>query len=79
MEDYFGYDVIYCMNVTDVNDKVISVNPSLLFLQPVVSFKIIERAREQYLYRQFTEDRSLNAEKCLEDCRIALEVRRLVT
>ena len=23
MQDYFGYDIVYCMNVTDVDDKVL--------------------------------------------------------
>ena len=22
LQDYFGYDVVYCMNITDIDDKV---------------------------------------------------------
>ena len=22
MSDYFGYDILYCMNITDIDDKV---------------------------------------------------------
>ena len=24
MQDYFNYDIFYCMNITDIDDKVIS-------------------------------------------------------
>ncbi|CAG9791900.1 unnamed protein product [Diatraea saccharalis] len=43
MSNYFGYDILYVMNITDIDDK------------------IIKRARQNYLYENYTkEPRSLN-------------------
>ncbi|CAF0971316.1 unnamed protein product [Rotaria sordida] len=55
MADYFGYDVLYCMNVTDIDDK------------------IIKRARERYLIKNYMDDSSIAIEKVLEDCQLALK------
>ena len=71
MQDYFGYDVLFCMNVTDIDDKVrlFSRLPCLIFAS-----QIIKRARERYLVQRYIDDSSIPLEKVLEDCQSALQV-----
>uniref|UniRef100_A0A8D2JI05 Cysteine--tRNA ligase, cytoplasmic n=1 Tax=Varanus komodoensis TaxID=61221 RepID=A0A8D2JI05_VARKO len=52
LKDYFKYDVFYCMNITDIDDK------------------IIKRARQNYLFEQYTEKKP-SATQLLEDVRTA--------
>uniref|UniRef100_A0A8C9UV87 Cysteine--tRNA ligase, cytoplasmic n=1 Tax=Spermophilus dauricus TaxID=99837 RepID=A0A8C9UV87_SPEDA len=54
LKDYFQYDVFYCMNITDIDDK------------------IIRRARQNYLFAQYREQRP-PATQLLEDVRAALK------
>jgi cysteinyl-tRNA synthetase len=45
MEDYFGYDVLYVMNVTDIDDKIIlRARQKFLFQQYVASKKVLDEA-----------------------------------
>lgn len=39
MSNYFGYDILYVMNITDIDDK------------------IIKRARQQYLFEKYNEEK----------------------
>lgn len=55
ISDYFGYNILYCMNITDIDDK------------------IIKRAREQFLFKKYTDDNSINSEKVSVDCQLALQ------
>ena len=57
MTDYFGYDVTYVMNVTDVDDK------------------IIRRARQQHLLREYAES-TTELRQMVDDCSEALKVGR---
>ena len=52
MADYFGYDVQFVMNITDIDDKVMSPDqfPSNSGLKDL---KIIERARQNHLFETF--------------------------
>ncbi|XP_039923313.1 cysteine--tRNA ligase, cytoplasmic isoform X1 [Hirundo rustica] len=52
LRDYFKYDVFYCMNITDIDDK------------------IIKRARQNYLFEQYRENKS-TPDQLLEDVRTA--------
>ncbi|KAL7992127.1 hypothetical protein Chor_016383 [Crotalus horridus] len=52
LKDYFKYDVFYCLNVTDIDDK------------------IIKRARQNYLFEQYMEQRP-SATQLLEDVKLA--------
>uniref|UniRef100_A0A8C5LH35 Cysteine--tRNA ligase, cytoplasmic n=1 Tax=Jaculus jaculus TaxID=51337 RepID=A0A8C5LH35_JACJA len=54
LKDYFQYDVFYCMNITDIDDK------------------IIRRARQNYLFEQYCEQKPVAAQ-LLEDVHAALE------
>uniref|UniRef100_A0A8C3YPA6 Cysteine--tRNA ligase, cytoplasmic n=1 Tax=Catagonus wagneri TaxID=51154 RepID=A0A8C3YPA6_9CETA len=54
LRDYFRFDVFYCMNITDVDDK------------------IIKRARQNYLFKQYREKQP-PAAQLLEDVRAALQ------
>ncbi|NXC17844.1 SYCC protein, partial [Corythaeola cristata] len=54
LRDYFKYDVFYCMNITDIDDK------------------IIKRARQNYLFEQYRENKSAPAQ-LLEDVKAASE------
>lgn len=29
MTDYFGYNILYCMNITDIDDKVDNISDSI--------------------------------------------------
>uniref|UniRef100_A0A8V5FHU5 Cysteine--tRNA ligase, cytoplasmic n=1 Tax=Melopsittacus undulatus TaxID=13146 RepID=A0A8V5FHU5_MELUD len=53
--DYFKYDVFYCMNITDIDDK------------------IIKRARQNYLFDQYRENKSA-PDQLLEDVKTASEL-----
>uniref|UniRef100_A0A2R8N507 Cysteine--tRNA ligase, cytoplasmic n=1 Tax=Callithrix jacchus TaxID=9483 RepID=A0A2R8N507_CALJA len=53
LRDYFRFDVFYCMNITDIDDK------------------IIKRARQNHLFRQYREKRP-EAAQLLEDVQAAL-------
>ncbi|CAF1525275.1 unnamed protein product, partial [Didymodactylos carnosus] len=55
LQDYFGYNVLYCMNITDIDDK------------------IIKRARERYLFKQYIENSETTLEKIIDDCHMALK------
>lgn len=48
LRDYFQYDVFYCMNITDIDDK------------------IIRRARQNYLFEQYREQKP-SAAQLLKD------------
>jgi len=37
--------------------------------------KIIKRAREQFLFKKYTDDNSISSEKVSVDCQLALQVR----
>jgi cysteinyl-tRNA synthetase len=57
MTDYFGYDVHFVMNVTDIDDKVCALQAS----QPYRSYahpctQIIKRARQNHLLDKFREE-----------------------
>uniref|UniRef100_A0A8C5SZS3 Cysteine--tRNA ligase, cytoplasmic n=1 Tax=Laticauda laticaudata TaxID=8630 RepID=A0A8C5SZS3_LATLA len=52
LKDYFKYDVFYCMNITDIDDK------------------IIKRARQNYLFEQYMEQRP-SATQLLENVKLA--------
>uniref|UniRef100_A0A8C4KBE7 Cysteine--tRNA ligase, cytoplasmic n=1 Tax=Dromaius novaehollandiae TaxID=8790 RepID=A0A8C4KBE7_DRONO len=53
--DYFKFDVFYCMNITDIDDK------------------IIKRARQNYLFEQYRENKATPAQ-LLEDVKTASEI-----
>ena len=54
MTDYFGYDVHFVMNVTDIDDKV---RTKFKFRIPALTIqKIIERARQNHLLETFRSD-----------------------
>ncbi|NXX83412.1 SYCC protein, partial [Urocolius indicus] len=55
LRDYFKYDVFYCMNITDIDDK------------------IIKRARQNYLFEQYTENKT-SPDQLLEDVKTASEL-----
>ena len=49
MQDYFGYDVFFVMNITDIDDKIIKryqKQPPNLLLHNT-------RARQNHLYQQY--------------------------
>lgn len=54
MEDYFGYDVLFVMNITDVDDKIIlSARQQYIFTQfvqsnPVVTQELLDKSREAW-------------------------------
>jgi cysteinyl-tRNA synthetase len=52
MTDYFGYDVHFVMNVTDIDDKV-SHRPPYNTNDDLHILKIIVRARQNHLFSQF--------------------------
>ncbi|XP_055470665.1 cysteine--tRNA ligase, cytoplasmic isoform X2 [Psammomys obesus] len=54
LRDYFQYDVFYCMNITDIDDK------------------IIRRARQNYLFEQYREQKPAAAQ-LLKDVHAALK------
>ncbi|ERE81063.1 cysteinyl-tRNA synthetase, cytoplasmic [Cricetulus griseus] len=54
LRDYFQYDVFYCMNITDIDDK------------------IIRRARQNYLFEQYREQKP-SAAQLLKDVHAALK------
>ncbi|XP_014651248.1 PREDICTED: cysteine--tRNA ligase, cytoplasmic isoform X1 [Ceratotherium simum simum] len=54
LRDYFKFDVFYCMNITDIDDK------------------IIKRARQNYLFEQYREQKP-RAAQLLEDVHTALK------
>uniref|UniRef100_A0A8B9BF59 cysteine--tRNA ligase n=1 Tax=Anser brachyrhynchus TaxID=132585 RepID=A0A8B9BF59_9AVES len=55
LRDYFKFDVFYCMNITDIDDK------------------IIKRARQNYLFEQYRENKITPAQ-LLEDVKTASEL-----
>uniref|UniRef100_A0A8B9VCG9 Cysteine--tRNA ligase, cytoplasmic n=2 Tax=Anas TaxID=8835 RepID=A0A8B9VCG9_9AVES len=55
LRDYFKFDVFYCMNITDIDDK------------------IIKRARQNYLFEQYRENKITSAQ-LLEDVKTASEL-----
>lgn len=52
MTDYFGYDVLFVMNITDIDDKV---RPLCATSKPffLTIYQIIERARQNHLLETF--------------------------
>uniref|UniRef100_A0A8C5T1P6 Cysteine--tRNA ligase, cytoplasmic n=1 Tax=Laticauda laticaudata TaxID=8630 RepID=A0A8C5T1P6_LATLA len=56
LKDYFKYDVFYCMNITDIDDK------------------IIKRARQNYLFEQYMEQRP-SATQLLENVKLLFSAK----
>uniref|UniRef100_A0A8B9VDH6 Cysteine--tRNA ligase, cytoplasmic n=2 Tax=Anas TaxID=8835 RepID=A0A8B9VDH6_9AVES len=56
LRDYFKFDVFYCMNITDIDDK------------------IIKRARQNYLFEQYRENKITSAQ-LLEDVKTLFSVK----
>ena len=52
MTDYFGYDVHFVMNVTDIDDKVNDRYQRVLVKRLIIN-QIIERARQDHLFDTF--------------------------
>ena len=53
LEDYFGYNILFVMNITDIDDKVIFIMQSMLIkiyyrlsLEPVISTYLTNSSRK---------------------------------
>ena len=55
LTEYFGYDVQYVMNITDIDDK------------------IIRKARQEYLFTEYTTSSSKSVEEILTDAKSVLK------
>src|SRR6188768_4076630 len=67
MTDYFGYDVHFVMNVTDIDDKV---RTKFKFRIPALTIqKIIERARQNHLLETFRSDSTSLTSSLLDNAR----------
>ena len=57
LTDYFGYDVHFVMNVTDIDDKV-SHRDKRVLVRSLIINQIIERARQDHLFDTFRSQTS---------------------
>lgn len=56
MSDYFGYDIHFVMNITDIDDKA---SPHSLLLSPylpLTGLQIITRARQNHVFETFRSE-----------------------
>lgn len=77
LSDYFGYDILYVMNITDIDDKIIKrARQNYLFEKYVAENHLLERHLEdanEVLNKKF-DDYCLNIrivgiEKTIKDCK----------
>ncbi|CAF3406393.1 unnamed protein product [Rotaria sp. Silwood2] len=73
LSDYFGYEVEYCMNITDIDDKVNFLIVKFLYLI-LILLKIIEQAREHLIEDDMYID-WITFEKIVEHCQLTLKVK----
>jgi cysteinyl-tRNA synthetase len=75
MTDYFGYNVHFVMNITDIDDKAcvlpqIVSSPSVNL--PTLTFpKIIENSRQNYLFNKFSRENSDLSDQLIAQVRTA--------
>jgi cysteinyl-tRNA synthetase len=76
MSDYFGYDVHFVMNITDIDDKARAlgriVAQSLTFV--LISVQIIQRARQQHLVQEFRKKTTFLTQRLVDDVHSAWAV-----
>ncbi|KAI9669001.1 MAG: hypothetical protein M1817_005158 [Caeruleum heppii] len=76
MRDYFGYNVKFVMNITDVDDKVDNQAPSTpkrmgVAAMELTDYQIILRARQQHLLKLYIRDHPRINDEVLELCAAA--------
>lgn len=72
MQDYFGYDVHFVMNITDLDDKVLFETRHLdisLLEHVLTCVQIILRARQTYLVNQFRSETKTLSPELLDEVR----------
>jgi cysteinyl-tRNA synthetase len=68
LSDYFGYDIHFVMNITDIDDKVdIPLNFFLPWSQHIM--QIILRARQTYLFNKFRSEVTFLTQVLLNEVR----------
>jgi len=70
MSDYFGYDVHFVMNITDIDDKVdIPISSDIISLEIDLDIQIILRARQTYLVNKFRSEATFLTQELLDQVR----------
>lgn len=70
MSDYFGYDVHFVMNITDIDDKVhIPFSSDIISLETDLDTQIILRARQTYLVDKFRSEATSLTQELLDQVR----------
>ncbi len=75
LQNYFNYDIVYCMNITDIDDKVwlfIVLDNSNMDIINSYFHQIIVKARQEYLYDEYVKAGKATYQELVEDLKSAL-------
>jgi cysteinyl-tRNA synthetase len=70
MTDYFGYDIHFVMNITDIDDKVYPV-VFTSFADTHNRLEIILRARQNYLFERFRSETKILSPELISQVQVA--------